>query len=172
MKLEDGKYYRAEDGSKIGPIYSFSGDLFAIQGQCDSETPGWNSSGQPHDEYPKPHGALIAEWPDTDLTAITTPFGLLDEATQDALEAHDGEIEYYGSQGWVIKKPLWNRNLTYRARKKPVEDSVTHKACAFQIGSHEPIVSASQYGADWVQGEITTHRVDGKPVRIVWEATQ
>jgi hypothetical protein len=36
----------------------------------------------------------------TDLTKITTPFGLLDPETREALKAHGGPYEYYSLQGW------------------------------------------------------------------------
>ncbi len=35
----------------------------------------------------------------TDLTKITTPFGLLDAETQEALKAHGGPWEYYSQDG-------------------------------------------------------------------------
>lgn len=57
-----------------------------------------------------------------DLTAITTPFGLLDEATQEALKAHGGPIERWGAyEGWVICPPLWQAPTVYRVRPAPVE---------------------------------------------------
>ena len=56
----------------------------------------------------------------TDLTKITTAFGLLDEATQKALRAHKGPIEYYGGGGWTqIHKPLWTIYCVYRAKVEP-----------------------------------------------------
>lgn len=36
----------------------------------------------------------------TDLTKITTPFGLLDKETQAALRAHGGPLEVFTSSGW------------------------------------------------------------------------
>ena len=36
----------------------------------------------------------------TDLTKITTPFGLLDAETQDAMMAHGGPYEVYAESGW------------------------------------------------------------------------
>lgn len=59
----------------------------------------------------------------TDLTKITTPYGLLDKATQDALKAHPGPIEFYNQRGWepVIGKPCWNEWLAYRAKPAPRE---------------------------------------------------
>lgn len=55
-----------------------------------------------------------------DLTAITTPYGLLDETTRAELVADGGPYEAYaGAKGWVAK-PItndWSPAATYR--KKP-----------------------------------------------------
>lgn len=56
----------------------------------------------------------------TDLTKITTPFGLLDPETQEALKAHGGWIEYYTPNGWVLStNPLWLPATTYRVKPEP-----------------------------------------------------
>ena len=53
----------------------------------------------------------------SDLTAIITPFGLLDRETQEALKAHGGPYEmYYGTVGWKSEiSPGWMASNTYRA---------------------------------------------------------
>lgn len=63
-----------------------------------------------------------------DLTAITTPFGLLDDATQGALMAHGGPWEYLARTVpenlpiWnETTRPAWWRDATYRVRPAPVE---------------------------------------------------
>ena len=58
-----------------------------------------------------------------DLTAIVTPYGLLDPNVQDALRAHGGPYEYYGTNGkWERLHSLfeWLPNFTYRVLKKPI----------------------------------------------------
>lgn len=57
----------------------------------------------------------------TDLTAITTPFGLLDLETQEALKAHGGPWECYtGSCGWAVTaEPSWVGNAAYRVKPAP-----------------------------------------------------
>ena len=114
MKLEVGKYYKTRDGRKAGPLLpapleefpfkaSRSGPWFTAMGEAegdgrDEKLPNWD---------------LISEWEESDtsctkagnttvdLTAITTPFGLLDKATQDALRAHGGPWQYYTDyDGW------------------------------------------------------------------------
>lgn len=57
----------------------------------------------------------------TDLTKITTPFGLLDPETQGALMDHCGPWEVFTDQGW--EKPSepvgWFPARTYRVRPAP-----------------------------------------------------
>jgi hypothetical protein len=71
-----------------------------------------------------------------DLTKITTPFGLLDKATQDALRAWEhGWEQYFGGSGWVevfeIPKTV---SATIRAKPAPeVPETVTLYGC-FQEG--------------------------------------
>jgi hypothetical protein len=55
-----------------------------------------------------------------DLTTITTPFGLLDEATQNALRECGGPWEIYTSRGWEwIDYPSFCRRTTYRLKPQP-----------------------------------------------------
>ena len=56
-----------------------------------------------------------------DLTAITTPFGLLDEATRKALKAHGGPYERFTSMGnWVDwPNPDWVLATVYRVKPQP-----------------------------------------------------
>ena len=57
----------------------------------------------------------------TDLTAITTPFGLLDRETQEALKAHGGPWEFLDISGnWdELESPHWQQNSTYRVKPAP-----------------------------------------------------
>jgi hypothetical protein len=61
----------------------------------------------------------------TDLTKITTPFGLLDAQTQQALRDHHyvggGTVEIFHN-GWTeIHDPSFSSSATYRAKPKPLE---------------------------------------------------
>lgn len=63
-----------------------------------------------------------------DLTKITTPFGLLDETTQEALRAHCGPWECYAHNGWSDTHwPSWNGHLVYRVKRAPKRETVTRK---------------------------------------------
>ena len=55
-----------------------------------------------------------------DLTKITTPFGLLDKATQEALKEHGGPYQVFSGCGWVLARvPTWQPLFTYRVAPTP-----------------------------------------------------
>ena len=56
-----------------------------------------------------------------DLTKITTPFGLLDAETQEALKTHGGPWEYYdvGSEWEDCTDAAWIDRTTYRVKPAP-----------------------------------------------------
>ena len=55
----------------------------------------------------------------TDLAKITTPFGLLDEKTREALKAHGGPYEFWAGSEWLEAKPNWCPEFAYRVRPEP-----------------------------------------------------
>ena len=61
----------------------------------------------------------VSDTPAIDLTAITTPFGLLDEATQAALKAHGGPYEAYYYRGWGACEPGFTPSTAYRVAPAP-----------------------------------------------------
>jgi len=61
----------------------------------------------------------VSDTPAIDLTAITTPFGLLDEATQAALKAHGGPYEAYFYRGWGACEPGFTPSTAYRVAPAP-----------------------------------------------------
>ena len=90
----------------------------------------------------------------TDLTKITTPFGLLDKDTQDALKAAFETtdcIEVYTPAGWKSPTPQWNANVTYRAKPEPVRVErllplYRAQGCRFTSGCHR--VTCNEDGTD------------------------
>ena len=56
-----------------------------------------------------------------DLTKITTPFGLLDPDTQEALKGHGGPYELYCPAGWsnYFGQPQWHTNKVCRVKPQP-----------------------------------------------------
>lgn len=60
-----------------------------------------------------------------DIYNITTPFGLLDKATQEALKAHKKDFEYYLFGCWrTIRNPSFSLDTVYRAVKAPVVETI------------------------------------------------
>jgi hypothetical protein len=60
----------------------------------------------------------------TDLTKITTPFGLLDDETRAALRAHGGPYEYAGGgTSWAFREVTghlaWFPSNVYRVKPTP-----------------------------------------------------
>jgi hypothetical protein len=56
-----------------------------------------------------------------DLTKITTPFGLLDDETQAAMQAHGGPYEVFCGDGWAEDPyPSWFGGHTYRVKPTPL----------------------------------------------------
>ena len=56
----------------------------------------------------------------TDLTALKTPFGLLDAETQAALKAHGGPYEWWDGHLWSpYTAPRWSGASTYRVKPAP-----------------------------------------------------
>jgi hypothetical protein len=68
----------------------------------------------------------------TDLTKITTPFGLLDAETQAALKAHGGPWDVYTEKGWrENSSPMWDEIVTYRVKPSPPKPRE-----AWSVGNH------------------------------------
>ncbi len=123
MKIEAGKYYRTRDGRKGRPMLRARDEAYGWN-VGDVTYGRWADSGEDGYALPSSKQAaddLIAEWSEpVDLTAITTPLGLLDEATREALIAHGGPYEKYVEQGWEeITWPAWNSSTVYRVKQQP-----------------------------------------------------
>jgi len=80
----------------------------------------------------------------TDLTAITTPFGLLDRKTQQALKSHGGPWEFLNISGnWdELESPAWQANSTYRA--KPAPPKPREWWLRFDMNGNAPIVYGTE----------------------------
>lgn len=118
VKIEAGKYYRTRDGQKMGPISRRKSVLYPWH---DDSGGKWTKEGNFWHFGQESNLDLIAECTDPiDLTTIEKPFGLLDDATQVALRAYEGPIEYFGPSGWK-RTPyrVFPRDVTHRAAPKP-----------------------------------------------------
>jgi hypothetical protein len=126
LKIEEGKFYRTRDGQKVGPMNpSISGGSWPWE--CLGSV--YSDSGVRWYGASRPETDLVAEW--VDLTAITTPYGLLPEEVRRALREHKGDYEYYShvAQGcWLVvadNDPCWSPTTVYRAKPpKPVVKDV------------------------------------------------
>ena len=119
MKIEAGKYYRTSNGMKVGPMIDRNPgpsertkwkDAFGRCWYADG-TGFWPAKGDLSAEGSEPMG----------LTAITTPFGLLDRETQEALKAHGGPLQFLNFDGkWQTSDVMdWYANSTYRVKPAP-----------------------------------------------------
>jgi len=59
-----------------------------------------------------------------DLTKIREPFGLLDDETQAALQAHGGPYEVFSGDDWYEGHPSWSKGYAYRAKPQPARKTV------------------------------------------------
>jgi hypothetical protein len=122
LKIEAGKFYCTRDGRKVGPMKVNS--LFCyIYGKGSSIDPEWKLNGEHKDGFGLTRDDdLIAKWSDApDLTAITTPFGLLDAATQEALRKHGGPYDWYLLGEWseTFAESGWSFDVAYRVKPTP-----------------------------------------------------
>lgn len=96
-----------------------------------------------------------------DLTAITTPFGLLDAATQKALRAHGGPYEFFSGDNWrdaALEPDEWLNFNTYRAKKEPKRETVTMAVFIDLEGFIQP----SYINGLTKRVQVTFDRVDGR----------
>jgi hypothetical protein len=129
MKIEPGKFYRTRDGRKVGPISpTNSSGPYKFRGRVDDGSSLFTEDGLWFTGQYDGRLDLIAEWTDpapepakVGLTAITTPFGLLDAETQEALRAHGGPWEYWSGHRWMApdERPGWFPELAYRVKPSP-----------------------------------------------------
>ena len=101
----------------------------------------------------------------TYLTALTTPFGLLDRKTQEALKAHGGPLQILNYHGVWETIPLglhWQANSTYRVKPAPpkprtiylVECATCGPAMVFQTAIEATKVALIHSGAkisEWAE---------------------
>ena len=95
----------------------------------------------------------------TDITNITEPFGLLDKATQDELQAAaevGADIETYrGEYGWKPKHfDSWYSSVVYRVKPEPVRLHRVHDL---------------DRNGEFMGHHIITCNLDGTEPTVTWE---
>ena len=89
------------------------------------------------------------------LSTITTPFGLLDKETQDAMQAawdSGCDVECFDGYDWLyIETPNWNPKTLYRIKSKPIMITLTRDFS--HLGKH--VITCRQDGTEptveWVE---------------------
>lgn len=96
MIIETGKYYKASDGSKVGPMTGYN--FKWVEGCSSGGDPGWSNGGTPLDNTAL---HLIAEWTDGEtgtLEELGVKEGDVVELTEGIFE---GEKYYIGFDGRI-----------------------------------------------------------------------
>jgi hypothetical protein len=151
LTIEAGKYYRTRDGRKVGPIKNLGDKVYPFWFEDETFTRlGETFKGR---ENP---GDLIAEWQDKtpahiiqasngrtyDLTALETPFGLLPEDVQKALNAWPHGQELWGGNGWWdYHSGGFSPTHTYRAKPAPQVQKYVLYWSAGRVGLKEQTYS-------------------------------
>lgn len=126
LKIENGKRYVTRGGDIVGPMNvppKWPYWIAAIVADCGDSS--WKDGGFKEDGGNPHQFDLISEYveaPAIDLTAITTPFGLLDDATKSALKAHSGPYDVWSGGAWrKIRREgcSFTYDYTYRVAPAP-----------------------------------------------------
>lgn len=125
-KLYEGEYGITRNGDRVGPVmpndcgyypWFASGEEYSSKGEyCFGATDG-------EDIIARADPAISLDT----LENLTTPLGLLDDATRKALEDHGGPYEYFDCvMYWRDASSLYPVSLTYRVKRQPKVETVKH----------------------------------------------
>jgi len=85
--------------------------------------------------------------PTVDLTTITTPFGLLDDDTQKALQECDGGVEIWVGGSWLlVNEPLFSSSYTYRTKPTPPVKTFTQRVWLDDLQCYGTVTGQVQDG--------------------------
>lgn len=148
-----------------------------IQGWCGGECYATDQElGGPIHLYSGATFRIISRaTPAVDLTALTTPFGMLDDVhgpgTQDALRAHGGPYQRYADNGnwFAVDVPLWYLGDAYRVKPAPKRETVTRDMWAdaetgLTYRDERPGTTPIRITVEKVDGKSdwSTHRVEAR----------
>lgn len=104
----------------------------------------------------------------TDLTKITTPFGLLDEATQEALKAHGGPFEWFSGEAWLddhdVIHSFGTGHIAVRVKPQPPKPREWFDVC--RVSNHTDGVYVLHRGDTKEAAESAAAKYEGETVII------
>ena len=169
LQIEAGKYYRTRDGRKVGPMVFDSDTITEYVWDDKATSRSYDSSGRQYGDSLQSDWDLIAEWRDDqpahiithegreyDLTTLETPFGLLPEPVQEALQAWPhGVYWYHGARVWQKhSRPEWSQTQTYRATPAPTETRVQcYRGEYYKRKEHGTCIKRPDGSIDWASWE-------------------
>ena len=102
----------------------------------------------------QPAHIVTHEGRDYDLTALETPFGLLPEPVQEALQAWPHGVYLYGGNGWWHVSPEWDKRQAYRAIPAPTENRVQcYRGEYYKPKEHGTCIKNPDGSIDWASWE-------------------
>lgn len=167
MQIEEGKFYRARDGRKVGPMRKSSFDD-GYPWHADGVQGYWSNTGV-RQRSGCTKTDLIAEW--TDKPAEPKLWRDMTPKEKGALflAAHEGKVIEASSDAklWLSSEPQWREHYYYRVRPEPVRETITARVCIMKDGTSlhmEPGGHVGKYSdiADHY-AQLTFNVVDGKP---------
>jgi len=153
MKIEVGKTYRTRDGREAEILRNNGSKHYPFVGRVGGAVWTWSKNGSCNRGGARVALDLIAECTDNPWTVCReTEF-------QSQLARPDLAEKIQLSDGWLA----WRK-------REPARETHTGECWAYHYTCMEPSLSSALVGENSVKGTYTADHVDGKPVRILWEA--
>lgn len=121
-KLFEGEYGITRNGERVGPIKPDAGRIYhwiASGEEYTGEGEYYSGGTTGADIIARAEPAISLEV----LENLTTPLGLLDDATRKALEAHGGPYEWFAGD-WRDTDTLSGDRITHRVKRQPKVETV------------------------------------------------
>ena len=167
LQIEAGKYYRTRDGRKVGPMV-YDRDTHTEYVWDDKATGrSYDGIGRQYGDRFQTDDDLIAEWQEDqpahvvthegrtyDLTALETPFGLLPEPVQVALDAWPHGIVWYDGVWRAACGRCHGDGFVHRAVPAPVETRVEcYRGEYYKRKEHGTCIKRPDGSIDWASWE-------------------
>ena len=164
LKVEPGDVVECTSGVALWPsiTQTITPEGWVFDGEGDS----WGPGDADIAKYPatacfrlisranpdQPAHIITHEGRDYDLTTLETPFGLLPEPVQEALQAWPhGVCWYHGAMFWrKHSRPEWSQTQTYRANPAPAETRVQcYRGEYYKRKEHGTCIKNPDGAIDW-----------------------